>query len=150
MNPKICKEAIIPVMDSRKKIKSENTWIGLWLAPHFLLLISWTSPRPCVQQSNGDCKTVHWPLATTRGKIFMKINIPFNTYHASSQHIVYQKVLKLAPKLFKSWQMHWPLSKELGSNLCFMLVRGGNNIAGGRARGWRHSFQEENPKDQRS
>lgn len=96
------------------------------------LLIFWTSPRLHVQQTTWWLLNCSMTTSYNHEEIFMKINIPFNTYHISSQYFVYQKVLELAPKLFNSWQMHWPLSQELGSNLCSLWEDGGGTGAGGR------------------
>lgn len=105
--------------------------LSFGVLPTVWLLIFWTSPRLCVQQTTWWLLNCSMTTSYNHEEIFLKINIPFNTYHISSQYSVYQKVLKLAPKLFNSWQMCWPLSKELGSNLCSVCEYGGGMRAGG-------------------
>lgn len=116
--------------EKEKKKKTHEFEFGI--LPTVWLLIFWTSPRLCVQQTTWWLLNCSMTTSYNHEEIFMKINIPFNTYHISSQYFVYQKVLEQAPKLFISWQMLWPLSKELGSNLCSVGEYGSGVNAGGR------------------
>ena len=130
---------------NKNKKECKNTHkFELWPSPHWLAanFLNFTqavypTDHMVIAKLLNDHKLQPW------GKYSWKLTSHLILNHISSQRFVYQKVLELAPKLFNSWQMHWPLSKELGSNLCFMLVRGSSSVAGGLARGWGILLKEE-------
>lgn len=120
-----------PSTGVRREKKKKTHEFEFGILPTVWLLIFWTSPRLYVQQTTWWLLNCSMTTSYNHEEIFMKINIPFNTYHISSQYFVYQKVLEQAPKLFSSWQMLWPLSKKLGSNLCSVGEYGSGMNAGG-------------------